>query len=116
VLDEDAALGLELARRHVALRIPFMRSFALGAGVEPGELELIGGRLRSSGLEAAAGAVSESTAHAFCAIGGVDALVQGAQALAAAGVSQISFGGPFGSDVEAVIRRLGEQVLPKLRD
>src|SRR5690242_6869367 len=105
---------MALARRHVALRIPFMRAFALDAGVPAGELEAIGAGLRSGGVDAAASAVSDATAEAFCALGSVDDLVAGVRALAAAGVSQISFGGPFGADVEGTLRTIGEQVLPRL--
>ncbi|MBV9121265.1 MAG: LLM class flavin-dependent oxidoreductase, partial [Chloroflexi bacterium] len=116
VLDENRERGLELARRHVALRIPATPRFALDAGMAREELNAVTSALQNSGLEAAAAAVSAEGAGCFCAIGGVEDLIAGVRRLNDAGVGMISFGGPFGPDIEAVLTTIGEKVLPHVRN
>ena len=114
-LSEDGRATGEPLRPMIATFAPYLEDHALEAiGLGRAELEPLRALVDNGRLDEAAAAVTPPM-FALGLTGTPDEVAERIGALAGAGVTHVSLGGPLGPDPREAIRLLGERVLPALR-
>ncbi len=102
----------DILREMIAYFGPHLEAQALATiGLTPADFEPLRHLVDAGCYEDAAASVTESM-FALAINGTPKDVIRQIEGLAAAGVTQISFGGPLGPDPAEAIRLMGEQVIP----
>lgn len=115
VIDEDARLARDVARREVALYLPVVAELDPTFAFDPDELVRIKAGIDQGDVTAAAAAVSDATLRRFAFAGSPADLVRHIEELADAGATRVELGTPHGLDESAALRLLARRVLPAFR-
>ncbi len=116
VVDEDARLARDVARRAVAMYLPVVADLDPTFEFDPDELARIKAGIDHGDVVAAAHAVSDATLGRFAFAGSPADLVRHIEALADAGATRVELGTPHGVDEPAALRLLARRVLPAFRE
>ncbi|MBB5959739.1 5,10-methylenetetrahydromethanopterin reductase [Saccharothrix tamanrassetensis] len=111
---DDPTVAGDLIRPTIAFFGPYLSDRELAVvGLGSADFAPVTAAMRADGVEAAAELVTDDMLR-LAVVGTPAEVVARLRRLVAAGVTQLSIGGPLGPDPGAAIRLLGEQVLPVL--
>jgi 5,10-methylenetetrahydromethanopterin reductase len=112
VVSKDRDLAFKLARKSLALYLPYLSPMTDFVGIDKSEVEGVRDALAKRDLKLATSLVSEKSVNAFKPWGNPDDIIEQVSRLMDSGLTRINFGFGRGPEDLEGIRLLGTKVLP----